>query len=92
VGWADAPIVNVELVDGVPVPREPELPDAPAVRVEVPEHIQRVKRSSIEEARSWRSTTRRAFLHYMGCGYEVAAFRRERESGRCFYMLISTRR
>ncbi len=90
-GWSRAPIVNAELVDGAPRPREPDLPAAPAVRVEVPEDIHRVKRSSIEEARAWRATTRRAFLHYMARGYEVSAFRREPDSERCFYTMSAAR-
>jgi predicted GNAT superfamily acetyltransferase len=86
-GAAEAPIVNTQLVGGAPAPRELGLPEAPLVRVEIPGHIHRVKRTSMEEAQAWRSTTRRAFLHYLPRGYEVAGFRRDPETGRCLYTL-----
>jgi predicted GNAT superfamily acetyltransferase len=82
-----APIVNTAWEGAAPVPREIELVDAPAVRVEIPREIHDVKRTSMELARAWRSATRRAFLHYMPNGYTVTGFWLEPESGRCFYSL-----
>ncbi len=84
---ADAPIVNSEAVEGVPRPRELELPEAPAVRVEIPYDTQSVKARSMEVARSWRLVTRRACLRYMGGGYRVTGFQRDLEGRRCFYVL-----
>jgi predicted GNAT superfamily acetyltransferase len=84
---AGTPIVNTELVGGIAVPRALELPLSPTVRVEIPEEIQRVKHESIETARAWSESTRRACLHYMECGYQVLGFQRDLEAGRCFYVL-----
>jgi predicted GNAT superfamily acetyltransferase len=71
----DAPIVNVAMEsDGAIVPVERELPDHARVRVAIPHDIQRVKADSIDRARSWRSSTRRTFLHYLDHGYAVVGF------------------
>lgn len=84
---AGAPIVTGEIVDGAPTAGPPELPDAAAVRVEIPADIQSVKRASLAAAESWRAATRRALTHYLGRGYRVTGFQRDREAGRCFYVL-----
>ena len=84
---ADTIVVNTELVDGVPAPREPEFPEDPNVRVEVPWDVQSVKRTSMERARKWRATTRHAFLHYTRRGYEISGFQRNSSLHRCFYLL-----
>lgn len=83
----DAPIVNSERVGGVVVPREADPPRLLAFQVEVPADIQAVKRRSMEEARAWRSSTRRALLHSLERDFRVTGFRREQRSGRCFYLL-----
>ena len=78
--FAAAPLVGL---DGVlPV-------EAPRVRIEVPASIQDVKAERPDEAAAWRAVTRRAFEHYLGLGYRVAAFYRDRETGRCFYGLAA---
>ncbi|MGD2154930.1 MAG: GNAT family N-acetyltransferase [Gemmatimonadales bacterium] len=87
VSGADAPIVTGETVDGAPPAGPLELPDAAAVRVEIPADIQSVKRASLAAAESWRVTARRALTHYLGRGYRVTGFQRDREAGRCFYVL-----
>ncbi|UCC83919.1 MAG: hypothetical protein JSW46_03005, partial [Gemmatimonadota bacterium] len=84
---AEAPIVNSEVVDGDPTPRELELPDADPVRVEIPWDIQAVKNTSMETARSWRTNTRRALMHYQGRAYRVTGFQRDPKAQRCFYVL-----
>ncbi len=84
---AGTPIVNTELVEGIAVPRVLELPEAAMVRVEIPEDIQRIKRESMESARSWREITQRACLHYMERGHQVLGFQRDVEARRCFYVL-----
>jgi predicted GNAT superfamily acetyltransferase len=84
---AAAPIVNTEPQRGEPRAGELDLPDAPAVRVEVPFDIQRVKLQSAELARAWRRSTRQAFAHYLGLAYQVTGFRRDLETDRCFYVL-----
>jgi predicted GNAT superfamily acetyltransferase len=84
---ADVPIVNTEIVDGAPAPRELELPDATPVRVEVPWDIQAIKKSSMETAESWRANTRRALMHYQGRAYRVTGFQRDPDARRCFYVL-----
>lgn len=82
-----APIVNTVLSGGTVMPRAPELPDAPEVRVEIPADLQSVKRGTPELARTWRMSTRRAFTHYMNRSYRVVGFAREPETNRCFYLL-----
>lgn len=72
---ASAPVVNAELRSGNEmVPTEPELPAVARVRVAVPADIQDVKQRSPDLARAWRSSTRRALLHYLERGYCVARF------------------
>lgn len=84
-----APVVNAQLRSGRSVdPVETELPPAPMVRIEIPEDIQRVKATAHDVAMRWRTTTRRAFLWYLERGYRVGGFRREPDSGRCFYLLV----
>lgn len=83
----EAPIVNTEIVDGVPTPRDLELPDATPVRVEVPWDVQAIKDISMETAESWRANTRRALMHYQGRAYRVTGFQRDAEARRCFYVL-----
>jgi predicted GNAT superfamily acetyltransferase len=84
---AEAPIVNTEIVEGVPTPRDLELPDASPVWVEVPWEIQKIKKESMEAAESWRANTRRALMHYHERAYRVTGFQRDTEAQRCFYVL-----
>lgn len=79
-----APAVNVG-EDG-PETAGP-LPDLPRVRIEIPATIQALKAERLEEAQAWRAGTRRAFQHYLGRGYRVAAFEREPGGARCSYGL-----
>jgi predicted GNAT superfamily acetyltransferase len=82
-----APVVNTVIAeDGSPVPAELDLPEPPAVRVEIPPDIQAVKSESPERACEWRATTRRAFQFYLPRGYKVESLARDR-AGRCFYFL-----
>ncbi len=76
--FREAPVANPGAV-------EPELPDSPRVRVEIPENIQAVKVDQPETAIAWRTSTRRAFESYLARGYTVEAF--FRDAGRCFYGL-----
>ena len=82
-----APIVNSVREGEASVPYESELVDATAVRVEIPREIHDLKRNSMEMARAWRLSTRRAFVHYLSRGYTVTGFRFDPEGGRCFYTL-----
>lgn len=84
---SDTPIVNAETGHDAPVPQELTLPHAGEVRVEIPADVHAVKSASLGLARAWRDTTRRAFLYYMAAGYLVTGFRRDPQSGRCFYSL-----
>lgn len=77
--FRDAPVANPGGTE------EGELPDAPRVRVEVPENIQAVKAESPERAQAWRASTRRAFEGYFAKGYRVEAYERNPEG--CFYGL-----
>jgi predicted GNAT superfamily acetyltransferase len=81
--FAAAPVLSVDAAEeSVP------LPAAPYVRVEIPVDIQKVKNEEPERAAAWRASTRRAFLHYFGRGYRVAAYLREGD--RRFYGLSAT--
>jgi predicted GNAT superfamily acetyltransferase len=84
--WEAAPIVNVT-AEGDPLAGGFELPDAPAVRMEVPFDVQRVKAASAGAGAVWRACTRRTVQGYFERGYRVVAFRREMSSDRCFYLL-----
>jgi predicted GNAT superfamily acetyltransferase len=87
----DAPVVNVKLgSDGRSSPSENELKSLPFVRVEIPADIHAVRNESLDVARRWRVSTREAFLHYLGKGYQVKGFQRDASSGRCFYILTGT--
>jgi predicted GNAT superfamily acetyltransferase len=54
----------------------PELPDADAVLIEIPDDILDIRNRSPRRAARWRATTRHAFLHYLGRAYTVSTFRR----------------
>ncbi len=88
------PVVNTEL-DGSGNPRPLEspgnLPDVPALRVEIPENIQQAKAEYESAGRRWRHCTRVAFQHYLSRGYKITRFYRDRESHRCFYVLERSR-
>lgn len=82
------PVVNAEQDDdGSPVPVISELPEARAVRVEIPQDIQAVKATSVQRAGEWRASTRHAFMFYLQRGYEVSSFFRDEGSNRCFYIM-----
>jgi predicted GNAT superfamily acetyltransferase len=85
---ASAPAVNAPW-PGTDTPVDGELVDAPAVRVEVPNDIMRLVAETPDVARRWRESTRRAFLHYLGRGYRVAAFERDPDGGRASYRLVA---
>ncbi|MFQ5599681.1 MAG: GNAT family N-acetyltransferase [Candidatus Krumholzibacteriia bacterium] len=83
-----APIVDARLAtDGTISPAQKSLVGARHVRVEVPPDIQEVKLRSADDAVRWRQVTRRAFVHYLSRGYRVHGFRRDAETGRCFYVV-----
>ena len=83
-----SPVINTNVTGkGEIEPAEWELVDAPVIRVEIPAEIQRVKNNSPDAGSRWRLNTRRVFVHYLSRGYEVDGFYREREEGRCFYIL-----
>ncbi len=76
--FREAPVANPGAV-------ERDLPDAPRVRVEIPENVQAVKVDQPETAMAWRISTRRAFETCLARGYKVEAF--YRDGDRCFYGL-----
>lgn len=86
--FEEAPVINVDGSAGGRVqPVEPEGVSSPVVRIEVPERLQTVKERSMEEARQWRRSTRRAFQTCLGEAYTITSFYRDPESRRCFYVL-----
>lgn len=87
--YRQALVVNSELQqNGESVPVEKEFTTARIVRVEIPENIQQVKVEAMDMAVQWRANTRKAFLFYQQLGYEIDGFYREKDSGRCFYVLV----
>lgn len=84
-----APVVNSKSDSkGLSVPVEAALPQTSPVRIEIPVDIQAARNKSVETAGLWRSTTRKAFTHYLAQGYIVPAFLRDPQSGWCHYYLV----
>jgi chorismate synthase len=79
--------VNARSKPGEVIPRQGELPKQQEVQIEVPSDIQRIKIESHELGMKWRIVTRRAFMWYMSRGYEIRAFYRDPNTGRCFYLV-----
>jgi predicted GNAT superfamily acetyltransferase len=71
-GLAGAPVVGGASGDA-PAP-ETSLPDAPVVAVRIPQDYHALIDANIAQARNWRLSARRAFLHYLPLGYRVTAF------------------
>lgn len=87
--FAALPVVNSELDrDGTPHPFVGADLPAAGFRVEVPQRIQEVKRDRPDEGPQWRAATRRAFEGALAQGLDVHRFYRDRETGRCFYVLL----
>jgi len=83
-----SPVVNaIEGVGGSSVPAELPLPRSASVRVEIPRDIHALRDREPEQARAWRTTTRRVFLYYMKRGYRVRRFYRNPRDDRRFYVL-----
>lgn len=78
--FAAAPILSMQAGD-----EAYPLPLSPHVRVEIPSDIQAVKNEQPDLAAAFRRSTRRAFLYYLGRGYQVTAYLRD--GGRRFYGL-----
>lgn len=88
VKWAvsadPAPVPSArELIAGVPcaggapgtAPEDGQpLPGGTAVTVRVPSDYQALLANDVARAREWRKSVRRAFIHYLGSGWHVAAF------------------
>jgi predicted GNAT superfamily acetyltransferase len=89
VDWPpEIPVVNTEMNDGGEVlPIVGALTDAPRVLIEIPEDIHAVRDSSPVRARSWRESTKRAFMHYLSRNYRVSAFASD-GGGRSCYLLV----
>jgi len=77
--FREAPVAN----PGGAIVDLPHLPDAPRVRIEIPESIQGLKAERPDAGSGWRESTRRAFESYLARGYRVEAF--YRDQGHCFY-------
>lgn len=88
---AQVPVVNPSTLEGRPSPEEPDFPDLPSVRVEIPQNIQKMKAETPGVAREWRGSTRRAFVWYLGRDYTVEGFICDPAVDRCFYFLSRVR-
>ncbi|HSM06636.1 MAG TPA: hypothetical protein VK858_18575, partial [Longimicrobiales bacterium] len=81
------PVVNPWPESGASGPRLDDLPsDAPLVAIQIPRDILAIQQASLEEASSWRRSTRAAFLALGERGYGVVGFERT-ERGPCRYLL-----
>jgi predicted GNAT superfamily acetyltransferase len=67
------------------------LSDAAVIHVAIPADIQLLKQSQPDAARAWRRSTRRAFEHYLGCGYTVRGVDALPGGGGSHYRLESAR-
>jgi predicted GNAT superfamily acetyltransferase len=80
-------VSRAEPANAASVPQARETPRVSQIRIEIPPDIHVVRDGSPANAAEWRRATRRAFLHYLGAGYQVSAFYRDEKANRCFYCL-----
>lgn len=86
--FTDVPVVNsMAREPGAVETPAAEPVHAPVVRVEIPPDIEQLIAGDYEAALKLREVTRRAFSHYMGCGYKVTAFSHRMPEDRYFYIL-----
>jgi predicted GNAT superfamily acetyltransferase len=85
---ASAPLANIAAGDRVRL--VDPLPDTPRVRIQVPHDIALVHALGADTALEWRLTTRHAFLHYLGRGYQVTGFARGDGTDNPAYVLSRT--
>jgi predicted GNAT superfamily acetyltransferase len=78
--WAGIPELNAMSNDRMPA-------GAPAVRVSIPLHIDRIQKTSLADAGRWRAETRRAFLWCFEHGYRVSGYYRDEPSETAGYIL-----
>ena len=74
------PELNTMSIDRMPI-------GAPAVRVSIPLHIDRIQKTSLADAGRWRAETRRAFLWGFEHGYHVSGYYRDEPSETAGYIL-----
>lgn len=79
-----APELTESTRDAEPRPIDPERRHD--LRIEIPDHIQRLQEAAPDVARAWRESTRAAFLAAFEHGYRVQGLLRA-DDGRCFYCL-----
>ncbi len=81
--WQDVPMVNrVRSEHGVVMSEPPRLDlDEDHIRIAIPADIQDLKTHAAAIAADWRRHTRSAFEHYLGAGYVVVDYVRERNTG-----------
>lgn len=90
---ASAPRTETPLADCAGVPELNTLSDnrmpvgAPAVRVSIPLHIDRIQQTSLADAGRWRAETRRAFLWAFAHGYHVSGYYRDEPAETAGYIL-----
>jgi predicted GNAT superfamily acetyltransferase len=83
----DAPAVNVDR-SGYPLPAPLLRRGATALRIEVPADIHAVAASELEAARSWRESTRAAFLAALDAHFRVCGFLPAPPGGNPSYLLV----
>jgi predicted GNAT superfamily acetyltransferase len=77
--WADAPVLGCAPAA--------QLPDAPRVRIAIPNDIFTVLEADPVSAHAWRASTRRAFMWYLQHGYSITGFDRADGTEPAMYLL-----
>jgi predicted GNAT superfamily acetyltransferase len=80
ISWRTAPVMGREGVDGARIGSDDP---AAVVRIEIPPDVELM---ALEEAQTWRNSTRPAFLRLLRDGYQVTGFVSNDREG-CFYLL-----
>ena len=86
----DAGPIIVNPARGDERPELGDLPIAPRIRIEIPPDINTLIERDPDAALAWRTTTRRAFMWYLGRGYHVVTFSAAPGMGRCFYTVSAS--
>ena len=88
---ADLPrLIGVTTPGRIPVPPgDPRLLEEPALLLEIPDAINRLRAEDPDRADLWASVVRRTFLDAFAAGHRAVGFHREDapEGRRCFYLL-----
>ena len=87
----EGPVVTVAPAGAVLAADDVPLPDAPWVRVELPNDVEQLKANASELAERWQQALRRAFTTYLNVRHaRVAGVYADAQTGRWFYTVDTT--